>query len=160
MIGEVETNMKQMFYREKLDDQHGDEILDQGNYEGYDYIICSLDYRYPVAYVRIPEDSPFFKCEDKDLIDDYFVKYTDELPCHGGITFTDEYPYCLYNNHGMLKGTTDLQPGWYIGWDYSHCNDFHPFIWEDGKKWTTEEVLEEVHNVIKALNTTRVTKGE
>lgn len=155
-----ETNMKEMIYKENRDDSFGYEILDEGNYGGYDYVICSLDRQYPVAYVRIPEDNPLFGCKDTESIDDYLMGFADEIPCNGGITFSDEYPYCLCNINGSLKDATKLRPGWYIGWDYSHCNDFHPFIWEEGRKWTTEDVLEEVYNVIDVLNVPKASQGK
>ena len=157
----MEINMKQMIYKERYEDEFADEILDQGTYDGYDYIICSLGHSFPVAYVRIPEDNVLYKNNDQDSINEYLECFDEgELPCNGGITFADEYPYCLYNFDGRLKDTTDLKSGWYIGWDYAHSTDFYPLSGENGKKWTVEEVLEEVYNVIKILRASRETKGE
>lgn len=33
--------------------------------------------------------------------------------------------------------------GNFIGWDYAHFNDYSPLFKFPGRKWTTEEILEE-----------------
>ena len=48
--------------------------------------------------MRIPEDNVLYKNNDQDSINEYLECFNEgELPCNGGITFADEYPYCLYN---------------------------------------------------------------
>lgn len=43
-----------------------------------------------------------------------------------------------------------------IGWDYSHAGDYSSYYendiyFQDEKKWTTEEIYEEVKSVIEQL---------
>lgn len=155
-----EIVMKEMVYREKPGLDSHTRILDEGNYEGYQYIIGFLGDIYPVAYVSLPNSSPLYGLEDIDTINEYLKGYAGEVPCHGGITFANEYPCFLCKSRGVLDGITRLEPGWYIGWDYAHEDDFHPIFNQDGRKWTTGEILGDVHNVIGVLNASRVTKGE
>lgn len=105
-------------------------ILAEGIYKGRKYCILSLGI-YPTAYVE-------YRHEFDEESEEYF-----NIPCHCGITFQDyahwkkDYSTC------------------YIGWDYGHIGDFVDaglISQQDGKKWTTEEVYEEVKNVIDYLN--------
>ena len=47
---------------------------------------------------------------------------------------------------------------WFIGWDYAHCGDYCGYeeympesIITYGKKWTTEEIIEECKNAIDQI---------
>jgi len=79
-------------------------------YKGIDYIIFKNDRDGIIssycAYIKIPEDHPWFQ------IDDY-----DDLPLvvHGGFTFLE-----MLTTGGEARGFT---PGKWAGWDYLHYGD-------------------------------------
>lgn len=76
---------------------------------------------HPCAYVTLPKDHKYTD-EDYDEID---------IDVHGGLT------YKILNT---------------IGWDYGHCYDYSPLYEQcTDKKWTTEEIFEEVKDVIRQL---------
>lgn len=78
---------------------------------------------HPVAYVQIPSKP----------ID------TREISCHGGVTYSE----------GDLNIDGFEVKGFWIGWDYAHWGDCFGCL--RGKKWTTEEIVEECKNVIDQL---------
>ena len=52
----------------------------------------------------------------------------------------------------------EMLNGWFIGWDYAHYNDYCGYdetlpieFKRGGKKWTTEEIQEEVYFVCRQL---------
>ena len=113
------------------------EILDQGNYRNYDYVIVSHGI-HPCAYIRIPQGHRFY---DKDMND-------VNLSVHGGITFT-----------GPLAISGINENDFYVGWDYAHCGDYAGYNklydispTEKDKIWTTSELLDDVKNAIDQLN--------
>jgi len=123
------------------------EVLHDGVYEGYHYAILSYG-THPCAYVEIPKDHPYYKYNTD--------KIEDIISCHWGIT------YC----HNFKSNHKDASAHIYevfgkskvIGWDYAHCYDYsgtyikRPSVYFDSlKKWTTEEIYEEVIEVIKQL---------
>lgn len=121
--------MKEMIYR----DNEFPIVLDKGNINGFSWFILSLG-RHPTAYVGIPKGHKFFG------------KFYDDINigCHGGLTFCgDDFGF----NPIKIK---DI---WWIGWDYAHAGDYMGYHKEETrtKKWTTEEIKEEVMNVIKQL---------
>lgn len=106
------------------------EILFSGSYEGYNFYITSMCGRYPCAYVEIKEHVDYQELED-------------EIDCHWGLTYSGNLNHILGNNNR-----------WFIGWDYGHYGDYvggSPANFEDDKKWTTDEIYEEVKEVIKQL---------
>ena len=124
--------MKEMIYKPEREAQ----ILAEGEYKGYHFVIVSYG-THPCAYVEIPKDNPLYKKDYEDI----------DISCHCGLTFSDD----------LTHVRTDLT-GWFIGWDYAHVGDYigSPTSYYekelfDGKKWTTEEVYEEVKNVIEQL---------
>lgn len=122
--------MKQMIYKEHREK----EILHSGTYKGYNFHIISYG-THPCAYVEIPKlnssKSEFDEC----------------ISCHGGVTYTGDLSHVLVPknpNH------------WFIGWDYAHSGDYvcSPFpskYDKYDKKWTTEEILKEVTEVIDQI---------
>lgn len=126
-FNELLTTLKPMKY--KLEEKSYKEILAEGKYMGYHFIIVSYGV-HPCAYVEIPEGHP------------YFGKDNVNLPVHGGITWKDFFAPALQE---------DLVPGehcWYLGWDYNHFGDYsaynelYGFLLED-KQWTTLEIFEQ-----------------
>lgn len=83
---------------------------------------------------------------------------TNDILCHGGITFTaSELPCYLMETHGEeLKDFS--KDTWWIGWDYAHCGDWvfvphrKPIKPIKGccaeKEWTTEELISDCKNVM------------
>ena len=67
---------------------------------------------------------------------------------HGGLTFG-----CENAIPPLLEGIASK--GNYLGWDYGHIGDwlghYNPDSFMPGKKWTTEEILEQVKNTIEEL---------
>ena len=129
--------MKEMIY-----DREAFCVLDEGSFLGYDYVIISYG-THPCAYVRIPENHPLYEVDYMDYTSEY------DVDCHGGITYTNDG---LYRNRPFVE-----KDGWWIGWDYNHIDNYNAtlasydgFNWQD-KKWTTEEILQEVAHVCKQL---------
>ena len=126
--------MKKMIYRNLKD--WIPEILYQGNYKGYNFYIVSYQV-HPCAYVEVGKDHRWFKLD--------YSKIEDKIDCHFGLTYSDNLSHVL--------GTEDR---WFFGWDYAHAGDYEAYYEESGfkilkeeKKWTTEEIFEEVKNVIE-----------
>lgn len=116
--------MKPMVYGEQMIDH---QILYSGKYKGYKFYICSLSI-YPTAYVKVSEN------------DDYPEWVRDRISCNGGITYA-----------GMgNKLPANFEDGFYLGWDYGHGWDYN-YTSNCGVKHTTEEIYEEVKNVINQL---------
>lgn len=126
---------KEMIYQEtrKI------ELLDSGQCCNYNYYILNLG-THPTAYIEIPRNH---KC--------YIKSYNDiDIEVHGGLTYSKEYLY--------ISEEQKLDNSWFIGWDYAHCGDylgyekiFPSYLQTEDKKWTTEEIQQEVFKVCKQL---------
>jgi hypothetical protein len=118
------------------------EILVNEEYLGHEYLILNLYGSHPTAYVRLKDN------EILSHYDDY------EIEVHGGLTF--------------LGTPLTREDGTWLGWDYGHYCDYIYYnvgallnkVLEDlykdlnlseKKKWTTEEIQEEVKSVIEQL---------
>ena len=100
---------------------------------------------HPCAYVGIPRDDPSYEEDYDDIGKPYF-------DCNGGITFSGHNRHCHFTMFNL-----DI---WWIGWDYAHAGDYlhypeHFGIKSSGKKWTLEEIEEEVMKVIEQLKKIR-----
>lgn len=109
------------------------EILATGVYNCIKYYIINLG-THPAAYIEnvfgvVDEQS-------EDLLG---------CPAYGGFTFNN-FSYWDYD-----------ACGYWLGWDYSHLNlgdysglelNFPEYMRIGGKKWTTEEILQDVYNII------------
>ncbi len=111
-------------------------VLDEGNINGFDYKIINYGL-HPCAYVALPNSHKYYNKEYNDI----------DVDCHGGLTFGR-----------FTTFEPDKDEKFWIGWDYAHYGDysgtdlmFSPDFCVGGKKWTTEEILEEVKNVICQL---------
>lgn len=119
--------MKQMIYKEN----RKTELLDSGVYRGYKYAIVSNG-THPCAYV-----------ENKIGVTDMFDDVAKDVECHFGVNYVGE---AYWDENDNVS---------YIGWDYAHCSDFAGYytekdewLWNYTKRWTTEEIQEEVFGVI------------
>ena len=117
---------KEMIYSSK----HKREILDIGFCLGFLYYILNLG-THPVAYIRIP-----IKYKDK----------VDNIEVNGGITYSEE---------GLWIEENKKIEGYFIGWDYGDyigIEEIIPMAFRTGgKRWTTEEILEEVEDVCEQI---------
>lgn len=107
------------------------EVLDTGFCFGLLYYILNLG-THPTAYIKIPENHKFYG-KDIDEIN---------LNVHYGVT---------YSNEGLYLEEGQKIDGWFVGWDYAHCDDYmgyeerFPITYRTGgKKWTTKEIYKEV----------------
>lgn len=129
--------MKDMIYKLTLEYR---DVLYSGEYLGYNFYILSLG-MYPVAYVEVPIEHKYCNKHYDDI----------NIEVHGGLTYSSD---CL-----LVKINPDeYAPGyWFIGWDYAHAGDYvgfqerYPETQRNDKKWTTEEIFEDVKSVIKQL---------
>jgi len=114
------------------------EVLDTGYCLGFLYYILNLG-THPTAYIKIPENHKYYKKEYDEI----------ELNVHWGATYSRDYLYI--NQNQKIEG-------WFIGWDYSHCDDYAGYelklpkqLRTNGKKWTTEEIFREVKDACYQL---------
>ena len=109
-------------------------MIADGEYSGFHYYVLNLG-THPCAYVDVT---------DTDLNG---KNYNDiDIDCHGGLTYSEKY---------LL--TVDKK-GWFIGWDYAHYCDFAGYELNlpehmrcNGKKWTTQEIVDECKTVIDQI---------
>lgn len=113
------------------------ELLCNDKYKTYNYYILNLG-THPTAYVEIPKGHKLFGINYMDI--------EDSIDVHGGLTYSDN----------ELMGIKS--ENWFIGWDYAHCGDYCGYeedmpesIRTYGKKWTTEEIIEECKNAIDQI---------
>ncbi len=137
----INFNYKQMKYGY----ERKREILAEGKYKNYQFYVMNLG-THPTAYVEIPQSSKLFKKDYDDIYD--FV----DINVHGGLTYSDD---------NLSISETKIVSGWFIGWDYAHYGDFYGYdlhpknislgLTVGGKKWSTEEILEDVMNCIEQI---------
>lgn len=111
------------------------EILCQGKYKNYQFYILNLG-THPTAYVEIPRKHKFFRKNYEEI----------DIDVHGGLTYSEDHLRDIKNN------------SWFIGWDYAHYGDYlgyeenYPKEYKsEEKKWTTEEIFDDVVSVIEQL---------
>lgn len=128
--------MKEMIYKQNREI----EILFEGKYKDYQFYILSLG-THPTAYVEVPSTSKLF---GKGYFD--IERMNINIDVHGGLTFSEDHLQRIKENT------------WFIGWDYAHCDDYtgdeeiYPRMFRrGGKKWTTEEIFEEVKGAIDQI---------
>lgn len=124
----INKDYKQMEYQE----ERKKEVLLDGYFKNYKFYILNLG-THPTAYIEIPRNSELF---GKGYDEIYEMGL--DLEVHGGLTYADE---------SLLED----EKSWFIGWDYAHYNDWSGYnvrfpedIRGDGKKWTTEEIFNDV----------------
>ena len=110
------------------------EILDIGKYKGRDYVIISNFGRFPCAYVQTDVD--------------FYTQQDLTEPAHCGFTFYSSLSH-LERYNELTEEQKKILCRNFVGWDYGHAGDYtYGFHFKDDKKWTTEEILENVKEVI------------
>lgn len=123
--------MKEMVYKA----ESGFELLATGESNGFPWGIVSYGV-HPCAYVGVTDEHPLWR---KDSMDEECFA----VNCHGGVTYGGSYDE-------IAKGR------WFLGWDYAHLGDYSGSsakigMPDDGKRWTTGEILNEVLQVCEQL---------
>lgn len=137
------TGGKEITYKQMEYSSHRKiETLCEGTYYGYQFYILNLG-THPTAYIEIPRESKLFGKGYGEIYD-----MGINIDVHGGLTYADD-------DLETIKENT-----WFIGWDYAHCGDYagyydlmpNPlFRSKELKKWTTEEIFEDVANAIEQI---------
>lgn len=118
--------MVKIFYEMKYKRIRDYGLLSVGEIDGYEFKIVSLG-THPCAYVKLPTTHFCF-----NFLSDYIP-----IDVHGGLTYS-----------------ANENDGFRIGWDYAHCGDYTSFgFLSTDKKWTVDEILAHVQNVIAKLKT-------
>lgn len=142
--------VKEFVYENK---SHMPELICDGEYKEYYYAITSLGV-YPCAYVEIPKESILYKCIIRGNNEYGYSSAIDKIEryCNGIITYLD---------FGIPTG--DFIDNYFIGWDYKHCWDYIPKIYNsqhyhagniishDGIKWTNDKIIKQIKDVIDCL---------
>lgn len=108
-------------------------VLAEGTYKNFDFLIINNEGSHPCGYINIPNLMNGKKPED----------FEGFINPHGGITYAEK--------KGVYK--KEKKDFIWLGWDYAHSKDY---IWSETsnnikssrKKWTTEEILNEIKNII------------
>lgn len=128
-----ENEMKEMVYQkdEKI------EVLYHDFYKGYEFYIMNLG-AHPTAYVNVINNKLLAMKDYNDI----------DISVHGCLTFSEDSLY--------INNETRAVKGWFIGWDYAHYGDYVGYdvnlpidVRKRLKKWTTEEIYEDVKSVIE-----------
>ena len=116
------------------------ELLCKSKYKNYNYYVLNLG-THPTAYIEIPKENKLYRKSYDEI-----YKIGCDIDVHGGLT---------YSNNELMGVKSE---NWFIGWDYAHCGDYcgyEEFMPESirtyGKKWTTEEIIEECKNAIDQI---------
>lgn len=128
----MKQKIKEMIYKSNLER----DILLEGNFKGYHYLIVSYG-THPCAYVELKDNEYELYPSDK--------KWFELVDVHGGITYTG-------NLHHLLENTNKH----FIGWDYAHCEDYVGYFGDDKaftefKKYTVKDIMKDVKKVINQL---------
>jgi hypothetical protein len=111
------------------------ERIAEGTHKNLHYYVLNLG-THPCAYIDVSET----KLSG--------IHYDDlDIECHCGLTYSRD------------KLATVDKKGWFIGWDYAHYCDFAGYemtfpthLQNQGKKWTTTEIVCECEAVIDQID--------
>lgn len=130
--------MKEMVYNKE--DINSELLYHEDFGDGTALAVVNILGSHPCAYIQFPGINSIYDYDDVYIDLDENDYDTD---AHGGFTF-----------YGRLNRSFDLDGLW-LGWDYAHypmdyiggCSD-DDYL-NTGKKWTTEEVVEEARRVLR-----------
>lgn len=116
------------------------ELLCKDKYKNYNYYVLNLG-THPTAYIEIPKENKLYRKSYDEI-----YKIGCDIDVNGGLTYSDN----------ELMGVKS--ENWFIGWDYAHYGDYCGYeeympesVRTYGKKWTTEEIIEECKNAIDQI---------
>ena len=116
------------------------ELLCKDKYKNYKYYVLNLG-THPTAYIEIPKENKLYRKSYNEI-----YEIGCDIDVHYGLTYSDN----------ELMGVKS--ENWFIGWDYAHLGDYCGYeecmpesIRTYGKKWTTEEIIEECKNAIDQI---------
>lgn len=115
-------------------------VLYKGTYKNHKFCIVSLG-THPTAYVECKFDN----CTS------YYDRRLLDVKVHGDFTYLDK----------AYWDTEDKTT--YLGWDYLHDGDYCtliPLSLFFGKRWTTQEIYDEVKSVIEQLEEREVKEND
>lgn len=114
-------------------------VVKEGIYDGLYYCVVSYG-SHPCCYVGVPKGNLLHGVECNDV----------NIDCHGGFSFSSNY---LKSDLSKLMDLEEDCDTWLLGWDYSHLGDFYAGLnpSSKGKKWTLQELLEEIKRVIDKI---------
>ena len=114
-------------------------ILAYGEIDDRHFFVLNIGGNHPTAYVEVFDETINI----------------DNIEVHGGITFGPEslsyVRKCCQKVDEKVKNALDYT---YIGWDYAHLGDYTAstlFPEEDNKKWSVDEILDDVMKVLDQL---------
>lgn len=123
-------------------------VIANDTYLGYQYVIMNYNSN-PAAYVEIPDGHPLRGNRRK---------IQDSIECHGGITLMENFRGSISRSrYPHLAKLFELK--YVIGWDYAKFGDYYPTFIAPmirGKMWSSEEIYNEVINVIHQLEAIRL----
>lgn len=131
-------------------------------YRGTEYVVCTNGMGAFCGYIKIPDGHPWNRLVDKTSKYTFPKKYGgrthtcydgyDDIPLdvHGGPTFSRRISKKNEEEWPWVQGFSE---GAWVGWDYSHYDDFVPGLsgFRRGKKWTRGEVEKECKRAIDQM---------
>lgn len=124
------------FRKIPLYDENGEvKLVGSGEWKGYKFHIVTVG-THPNAYIELNQ---------KEIK----MPWERILEVHGGVTYHERschYSFPEMNGKAM------------VGWDYAHCCDYHISSLGErtGKKWTSDEIVDEcvsvIEQIIKGIN--------
>lgn len=118
-------------------------VLSFDIYKNYQYYIFNMG-AHPTAYIVLDKTDKLYGLNMEEL---------DEiLGVHCGFTYAENQLQSKDYSYVNLK-----EDKWVIGWDYGHYKDWSGLFPDDlnsdmgNKKWTTHEILTEVHEAIDKI---------
>ena len=133
-----------MVYTREVQKPREGVVIAQGFYNGLNYYVKNINGRHPTAYVEIPQGHKAYNMNFYPYQDDYV-----NLEVHFGVTYEDKVLLAVDN-----EGSRGHK---FVGWDYGHAGDFEggyidTTLEMSGKRWTTEEIVEECKSAIDQIN--------
>lgn len=118
-------------------------VITDSIYKNYRYMITDNGNN-PCAYIQLPSNHVCSNLVIEVIktsqggYSELWEKFANMIPVHGGLTYADYDP--------LFKTIV------WIGWDYAHYPIDYSGVLGDGyKKWTLEEIRQEVFEAIKKL---------
>ena len=137
--------MEEMIYKRRMMKA---EVLSNGEYKGYEYIVLSLG-THPCAYIVLEENDKLYGLH-YDTVHDKFDIY-----CHYGFTYSEDYLKFLdFSEKYNAMVQSSIKDKWVVGWDYAHSGDYVGYDEDNvlgGKKWSTSEIVSECKEVINQI---------